>query len=67
MFWARTDAVRQLFSMGPGEYPEERGQLDGTVMHAIERVWCYLARANGYRYRLTRYFGDNRPLDILKL
>ena len=67
MFWARTDAVRQLFSMDPGEYPEERGQLDGTVMHAIERIWCYLAQANGYRYRLTRYFGDNRLLDILKI
>ena len=71
MFWARTDAVRQMFdvSLGPAyeDFPEEQGQLDGTVMHAIERVWCYLARANGYRCRITRYLGDNRPLDLLKI
>ena len=61
----RTDAVRQMFAQGPSleEFPEERGQLDGTVMHAIERLWCFLALANGYTYRNTRYLADNRPLE----
>ena len=69
MFWARTDAIRQMFALDMKEedYPEESGQVDGTVMHAIERIWCYLARANGYRYRITRYLGDNLPLDLLKI
>lgn len=69
MFWARTDAVRQMFELGlsPYDFPEDLGQLDGTIMHAMERIWCYIARANGYSYRLTRYLADNRPLDVLKI
>ena len=68
MFWARTNAIRQMFTKGPSleDFPEEHGQLDGTVMHAIERLWCLLAQANGYTYRFTRYLADNRPLDILR-
>ena len=69
MFWARTYAIRQIFTRGPSldEFPEERGQLDGTLMHAMERMWCYLALGNGYTYRITRYLADNRPLDILRM
>ena len=69
MFWARSDAIRQMFTKGPSleDFPEENGQLDGTVMHAIERSWCLLARANGYTYRNTRYLADNRPFDLLRI
>lgn len=68
MFWARTEAINQLFTIFSSEkdFPEENGQLDGTVMHAIERLWVYVADANGFEYKNTRYLGDNRPLDILK-
>ena len=51
MFWARTDAVRQIFeySVKEEDIPDEKGQLDGTIMHAIERMWSYVAEYNGYR------------------
>ena len=50
MFWGRTKAVRQVFSsnLTIDDFPEEKGQLDGTIMHAIERCWCIIAENNGY-------------------
>lgn len=51
MFWVRTAAVHQLFfhNIFDENIPEEENQTDGTIMHAIERIWCYVARFNGYR------------------
>jgi lipopolysaccharide biosynthesis protein len=55
MFWARTSAVRDIFSLGltRTDYPKENNQLDSTLAHAVERIWVYLARANGYGYLMT--------------
>ena len=54
MFWARTDALKDLFLLDLNvlNVPDEMDQVDGTVMHAIERVLPYLAEANGYTYRM---------------
>lgn len=51
MFWARTEAVHQLLRcpFADEAVPPEEGQLDGTIMHAIERLWTYTAKFNGYR------------------
>ena len=51
MFWARIDAIRPLLALQlPLEaFPEERGQLDGTLQHAIERMFVAVARARGFR------------------
>ncbi len=51
MFWARTEAVKQMFEVGFkfDDFPEEAGQLDLTLAHAIERSWYYIAKANGYK------------------
>lgn len=51
MFWARTDAIRPLLSLrlSLDAFPEETGQLDGTVQHALERLFVAVARAGGYR------------------
>lgn len=51
MFWARTEAVRQVLGhlFREEDIPEEKGQTDGTVMHAVERIWSYAAAFNGYR------------------
>lgn len=66
MFWAKFDAVKQIFTndYSDSDFPDENDQTDGTIMHAIERLWLYLVKENGFEYRITRYLGDNRPLDI---
>lgn len=66
MFWARTDAVKNVFAVDyqDSDFPEEEGQTDGTVMHAIERMWLYVSEANGYGYKTVRSLSDNRPLNI---
>lgn len=40
MFWARVDAVLPLFTNTVADnFPNEKGQADGTTAHAIERLW----------------------------
>jgi lipopolysaccharide biosynthesis protein len=57
MFWARVDAIPQMFTKKIFEFvPEERGQIDGTIMHAIERFWPLLAKVNGYCYKTILYY-----------
>jgi len=49
MFWGRVSAVKDVFFADiEKKVPPEKGQIDGTIMHAVERVWLYLSRANGY-------------------
>ena len=52
MFWARISAIYQIFNINiEKKFPNELGQLDFTIMHAIERIWTYLAKLNGYYYK----------------
>ena len=56
MFWARTSAVSNIFELGlkSGDFPVETGTLyDGTLAHAIERLWVYLVQNNGYKHLQT--------------
>ncbi len=49
MFWARTDAIRELFSINDLlDFANECGQVDGTMAHAVERIFDLLAEKNGY-------------------
>lgn len=51
MFWARVDAVLPLFTNRlEDNFPNEKGQADGTTAHAIERLWVYIAEYNGYTF-----------------
>lgn len=54
IFWARTEAVKVLFKQGitQNDFQEEAGQLNYTLAHVIERIWCYLVQAQGYDYKV---------------
>ena len=49
MFWARPAALAPLLSLGleADSFPEEAGQLAGTIAHAIERLFLYSCNAAG--------------------
>jgi FMN phosphatase YigB (HAD superfamily) len=51
MFWAKTDALKQLLSYpwSYEDFPEEAGQIDGTTHHAIERLVVVCCQSNGYK------------------
>lgn len=55
MFWARPRAVEPLlrFNFGWDDYPDEPAPLDGTVLHALERLLPFAAQEAGYRYATT--------------
>ena len=55
MFWARTQALAPLFDLGLrwDDYPEEPVPIDGTILHAIERLLPFAARRAGYGYATT--------------
>lgn len=50
VFWARTDALHKVFDY-PWTYdelPEEPIEDDGTVLHAVERMYSFSAQHMGY-------------------
>ncbi len=49
-FWAATDALRPLFEKGYTyeDFPEEAGQTDGTLAHALERVIPFITKKQGF-------------------
>ncbi len=54
MFWGRTDALRRLAlaNLQYAEFEREEGQVDGTLAHAFERIFVYVAREAGYTSRM---------------
>ena len=57
MFWARTKAVYQIFNDKIIQLaPEENGKKDNTIIHAIERIWLYLVKLNGFYYKSFLYY-----------
>lgn len=49
-FWARTDAIQPLLAKGfrKKDFPRERGQIDGTLAHVLERAVAFVAKSRGY-------------------
>ena len=49
-FWARYDALKPLFELylEHDDFPEEPMPIDGTISHAIERSYGYIAASRGY-------------------
>ena len=60
MFWARISAVYQVYELY--DYisyycPEEDGQVNDTILHAVERIWLAFAQLNGYNYTtILKYY-----------
>jgi glycosyltransferase involved in cell wall biosynthesis len=52
MFWARPKALQPFVAAGltASDYPEEPLPIDGTMLHAVERLLTPAAVAAGYRY-----------------
>ncbi|MCH2091305.1 MAG: glycoside hydrolase family 99-like domain-containing protein [Pseudoxanthomonas sp.] len=50
MFWVRLDAVRPILDahLLPGEFETEDGQIDGTLAHAMERMFKHSVENAGY-------------------
>lgn len=52
MFWGRSKAIQPLLNAGLSyeDFPEESGQVDGTIAHAIERILLMVAESRGYEW-----------------
>jgi lipopolysaccharide biosynthesis protein len=59
MFWARSRALEPLLALGLNwnDYPAEPAPVDGTILHALERLLPTVARHAGYRYATTHIPG----------
>ncbi|MBZ9937691.1 glycosyltransferase [Mesorhizobium sp. BR1-1-16] len=55
MFWARAEAIEPFISLGLDwrDYPIEPAGHDGTVLHAIERLFGIIAESRGLNIAVT--------------
>jgi glycosyltransferase involved in cell wall biosynthesis len=56
MFWIRSQALAPIFRLAirSEDFEEELRQVDGTLAHAIERIFPIVAKMGGYRIADTR-------------
>lgn len=56
MFWAKKDAMAPLFNLGLSwdDFPEEKGQSDGTTAHAIERLLGIVPQALNFKAMILK-------------
>jgi hypothetical protein len=52
MFWGRCAAIRPLLDAGLtyDDFPDESGQVDGTIAHAIERTILMVVESSGFEW-----------------
>ena len=64
MFWFRPEALRVLLDhVTQSDFEQERGQTDGTLAHALERLFAYVCHASGYRVVDTAKLGDHPEIE----
>ncbi len=60
-FWAKVDALRPLFDLDLDyeDFPPEPMPGDGTISHALERIYGYVAASQGYctEFFMTEEYG----------
>ncbi len=68
MFWVRPEAMKKLFSYGFSyeDMPEEPNNIDGTLLHAIERIYGYVVQDAGY-YNGWLFSDDFSRLELTNL
>jgi len=61
-FWARPAALEPLLKLGLtwSDYPSEPVPIDGTILHALERLTSFSAMLAGYHYCTTHIRGCTR-------
>ncbi len=66
MFWARVKALEPLLRhrFQPEDFPQEAGQNDGTLAHAIERSFVLVANNAGYQARVIQVKDKKGVLDV---
>lgn len=62
MFWARTRALRPILDarLGWEEYPPEPLAIDGTMLHALERIIPFAVAQSGHTFSKSSVPGVNR-------
>ncbi|MFA5321617.1 MAG: rhamnan synthesis F family protein, partial [Smithella sp.] len=67
MFWARSAALRPLLDLDLSfdDFSEEMGQTDGTLAHAVERLYFYVCEKAGFRWVHTGSSEDIQPMEWL--
>lgn len=60
MFWAKMSAMKPLFDLNLkwDEFPEEKGQTDGTLAHALERMLGIVPTARGFQSVIIKDHGN---------
>lgn len=76
-FWARVDAIKPIFEKGLTykDFPDEKGQIDGTLAHVLERAIAFVNKACGFhsyiidtKEKIMRYDRSTKPFrDYMKL
>ena len=69
MFWFKPAALSPLFESNVtfANFPEELGQTDGTIAHAIERSFLFIAKSAGFYWIKTCSIEkDNGATPVLK-